>query len=146
MLVLVGPDGYVSKYGAQLPINQAGFHIRTLNSLYMSVISTNSLQTLPSTKPGLTSMPRLIVIPFMEKPGLLLVVLLKFWPRILVSSMRTSQSIKTLEVSSWHRRKETRLLKPSVRKRRLAFCRITVCLPVGFKIDVTKTELTLFSG
>ncbi|KAK7463628.1 hypothetical protein VKT23_006970 [Stygiomarasmius scandens] len=29
MLVLVGPDGYVSKYGAQLPINQAGFHIHS---------------------------------------------------------------------------------------------------------------------
>ncbi|THH12504.1 hypothetical protein EW146_g7629 [Bondarzewia mesenterica] len=28
-LVLVGPDGYVTKYGAQLPINTAGFHIHS---------------------------------------------------------------------------------------------------------------------
>lgn len=27
-LVLVGPDGYVTKHGAQLPINTAGFYIR----------------------------------------------------------------------------------------------------------------------
>ncbi|KAH8814710.1 arad-like aldolase/epimerase [Flagelloscypha sp. PMI_526] len=29
MLVLVGPDGYVSPHGAQLPINMAGFHIHS---------------------------------------------------------------------------------------------------------------------
>ncbi|KAE9389289.1 arad-like aldolase/epimerase [Gymnopus androsaceus JB14] len=29
MLVLVGPDGYVSPHGAQLPINTSGFHIHS---------------------------------------------------------------------------------------------------------------------
>lgn len=33
-LVLVGPDGYVSPHGAQLPINTSGFHIRTCSLTY----------------------------------------------------------------------------------------------------------------
>src|ERR1700690_3115862 len=52
-LVLVGPDGFVTPHGAQLPINTAGYIIRTIVSLifYQRALSSFHYQTLQFTMP-----------------------------------------------------------------------------------------------
>ena len=70
-LVLVGPDGYVTPHGAQLPINTAGYIIRMICIFNMSpcALILCRLQTLQFTKPVQTSSLLLIATLCTAKPG-----------------------------------------------------------------------------